>query len=187
MNTLFRDLAKRMAALSPVGIEQEIIYNFLFGALYALIQAERLHYPLQMENPSKSAQRKDEVRLMAAKLAEHGHLSEQDYEWSGGFYFNDALIRMAVCLEHLLRYRTGMRKHQKFAPLIKAAESEHGFNISEFAPNWKDCKDELDAIRHRNWDYGSGPKVSYSMALDMITRLFDAVDWAFKGNCRADS
>ncbi len=65
---MFVELARRVETITPKGVEQETIYNFAFGALYALAQAERHGYPEQSSKEGKSKRRAEEIRKLAADM-----------------------------------------------------------------------------------------------------------------------
>jgi hypothetical protein len=180
MNAVFAELARRIEMMRPNGTEQGVIYNFLFGSLYALAQAEALGFPMQGTHPGKSSRRSDEVRRLAGEMARGECLPQaEDLEWLNGYYFNDALFRLGVCLEHLLRYYTGLQGREQFPALIKKA-ADYGFEVGLMVPGWADIKDEVDAFRHRGFSYGEGPKTTYAQALTAIQHLVGAVEWAFQ-------
>ena len=61
-----------------------------------------------------------------------------------------------------------------FPALIKDAPE-----IEQRVTDWKKIKDEVDAMRHRSWDYQEGPATAYAQALTRMRDVVEAVEWAF--------
>ncbi len=178
MNPELVKLARRIETMTPKGTEQETIYNFAFGALYALASAELHGYPNQSSKPGRSKRRADEVRMLAAEMATKEALPEAvNGEWLGGFYFNDALFRGYVCFERLLRHRT--KRKGKLPNLVKKAQ-EGGFDVATVAPDWKDISKEVNNLKHSIKGFPEGPTITYPDAVKRVQTIIDAVEWVFK-------
>lgn len=184
MNPIFTDAASRISTMIPRNPEQEVIYTFLFGALYALARAELLRYPEEGSDPGKSASRAEEVKELAAEMVSKVQLPK-DGEWLGGFYFNDAVFRLGICVEHVVRHITGLKGRETLNVVIKVAESK-GFDVKKILPGWEISKDEVDSLRHKSWDYLEGPKMQYSEALKLMENLVEFVDLVFKNPSWSD-
>ena len=180
MDAVFIELARRLEAMTPKGVGQETIYNFAFGALYALAQAEQHRYPEQSSEKERSKRRADEVRKLASEMAKTRSLPENiEGEWLGGFYFNDALFRGIVCFEHSLRYHTQLKGNESINVLVDRARN-CGFKVEEIVEDWSDIKNEVNALKHRSWDFGEGPTIPYPKSVKIIQGVIRTAEWVFE-------
>src|SRR5438552_18084676 len=84
---------------------------------------------------------------------------DMDGEWFGGFYFNDALFRGAVCFEHAHKYYTKLRGRRA---------QERKSQVEKIVADWPEIKTEVDALKHRSWEFGEGPTIPYPKAVKII-------------------
>ena len=180
VDPLFLELADCFSKMKPDGVNQETIYNFAFGALYALAKAEQTGYPKQSAETARSARRALEVCALAREMVSKKWVPQaEDGEWLGGFCFNDALFRAVVAFEHLLRYYTRLNGNESLQTLVDTALSE-GFNIEEIVPSWTEIKDEVNRLKHRSWEYGQGPEIPYPDAVKIVRGVVLAMKWVFE-------
>jgi hypothetical protein len=181
MNTRFIKTAERISLMTPKRGDQEVIYNFLFGALHALAQAEKLNYSEASIETGKSKRRTQEVRQLATEMAKKNSLRTQG-KWLAGYFFNDAIFRLGICVEHIIRYSAG--KHRKKNTLHKAIRlaKENGYDIKTRIPKWNDSVKEVDALRHNSWDYMKGPNLSYLEALQLMDNLVELAEEMFNAS-----
>jgi hypothetical protein len=178
MNIRFIKIAERISLMTPKRGDQEVIYNFLFGALHALVQAERLDYAGESIETGKSKRRTEEVRQMAKEMAEKRSLPKQG-RWLGGYFFNDAIFRLGICVEHIIRYTAGKdRKKKTLHKAIRLAK-DNGYDIKTRVPKWNDSVKEVDALRHNSWDYMEGPNLSYLEAQQLMDNLVELAEELF--------
>ncbi len=186
-DSIFVELAGHLSKMKPTGIQQETIYNFAFGALYALAKAERAGYPKQSEQLNRSAHRAIEVSTLASEMANKKRVPKaRRGEWLGGFYFNDALFRSMVTLEHLLRYYTRLNGNESLQRLVGEALSR-GFNIETVIPDWAEIKDEVNRLKHKSWEFGQGPEIPYPDAVKIVRGVIAAAQWVFDNPPRPPS
>jgi hypothetical protein len=103
--TLFQQLASAATAIArlvPADAEQQAVVGFLIGAVYSLRRAIDLGFA-DRTGSKVLADYTQELQRIGSKLASSGDLSDEQ-AWSSGFYFNNALIRIAALNECIGRY-----------------------------------------------------------------------------------
>jgi len=174
MRNELRNLAAQIACLVPINPEQNTIYNFAFGSVYALGRAEELGYPIHSRRSGISQQRSDEVKIRAIAMKNRNHIPRKG-EWLAGFYFNDSLMRADVCYEHVVRYYTKKSKGD-INDLIGWAKSA-GFPPGRLDPAWREIRSEVNKLKHKSLIFAEGPIISYSQATKDIKCLISAVEY----------
>ena len=170
-------LASRIGSVTPKDPEQATLYNFGFGAIYALARAEELGYTSHARAPGIGMQRSREVKRCATAMMGRDQLPRKG-KWLAGFYFNDALIRADVSYEHVTRYFT-KKRNGNIDDLIKKALSR-GFPKKMLEPAWRDIRREVNKLKHKSLRFSEGPIIDYGPALIAVSTLIDAVAWVLK-------
>jgi hypothetical protein len=101
-----------------------------------------------------------------------------DGEWLAGYYFNDAIIRIAVGFEHLARHVSGLHGRELFNKL-KLQALKNGFK-AEWASAWERVHKEVNRLKHQNLKFVDGPLLKYVEALDALDYLVYALKWGIK-------
>ena len=179
MRDELKRLAARINSVRPKDPQQATIYNFVFGALYALARAEELGFPTHGYGPGIGMQRSREVALRAIALKNLGRVPRTGH-WLAGFYFNDALIRADVCYEHVTRFFT-KKKGGDIHALIKWAAAS-GFPKDMLEPAWRDIRDEVNNLKHNSLEFAEGPIIGHKAAVSTISSLVAAVVWVLKSD-----
>lgn len=186
MNAKIRDLAAEIESLKPKSPSESTLYNFAFGALYALERAIALEYPgqghklgMQRNVERLSMKRAREVKGLARCLREGRDMHSKD--WLAGYFYNDALIRTDICYEQLARFmgkvkdkgeRLDWKKLQ--ARAIKGGLLEH-----HICPWWSKVHAEVRIIKHQSVHTTEGPGIKPTETLLAVEHLINGVKCAF--------
>lgn len=170
-------LARRLAQLNAWHDEHTTPLNFAVGATYALGMAHALDYDDRAE--AGRGQRMWDLASAIAQDLSHGRDLPRDGEWLAGYCFNNAIIRIAVSYEHIVRHVTGMHGREDINKLIKTA-TPLGF-LERWEKAWRPMHNELNAIRHRN-DFIDGPQeqVTYAFTVHSLEQLIETLTWGLK-------
>src|SRR5215472_13762738 len=139
-------LAARLGQLTAQSDRHSTPLNFAAGALHALAKAQVLDYDDRAE--AGKGKRMRQFASTSAQDLSHGGELPTAGDWLAGYYFNDAIIRMAVSFEHIVRHVTNKHEGENIDQLIAAADPL-GFRES-WGDAWRPMERELSAIRHRN-------------------------------------
>ncbi len=170
-------MASQFERMRPTNVEQETYCNFAFGALHALARSEELGYRHHNRQQGKSTRRATAVGKIAARMAKRGVTAGRG-EWLAGYYYNDALFRMDIAYEHILRHRTGL-KNAKAPKLLKKAVAS-GLPRRLLDPSWTRVHDEVNDLKHCSWEFGEGPGIEPDEAVEILRDLIKTVEWALK-------
>jgi len=177
MDKAFRKLLFSMKSVNvdPGDPNQTTIYNFAFGAVYALERAQQLDYQGQSQEEGKGRRRTQEVKVLLADFLK-GRSLPSDGEWLAGYFYNDALFRADVCFEHITRYFTNLRGNERINALIVKALL-CGFPHDYLMPWWPKIRDEVNALKHKSHEFLEGPGLDYNDAVPHIKKLVQATTW----------
>lgn len=95
------EIAARLAAIHPTGIDQQGIYGLIDGALYGLRRAVRLGF-IDRTGAALPKDYGQELTRVAMDLSRSDEVKET--LWLAGFYFNSALQRLSPACERLGKY-----------------------------------------------------------------------------------
>ena len=169
-----KNLAALMEPVTPNDPQQSTIYNFAFGAIYALARAEELGYTGHTRASGVSMQRSREVKCLATAMKERDQLPTSG-EWLAGFYMNDALVRADVSYEHVTRYFTGDQNGN--ITVLREKALAHDFPENMLVPWWQNIRNEVNTLKHNSLEFAEGPVMPYPQAIWAINGLIDAVVW----------
>jgi len=169
-----KNLAALMESVTPNNPQQSTIYNFAFGAIYAMARAEELGYTGHTRAPGVGMQRSREVKRRTAAMRNREQLPRSG-EWLAGFYFNDALVRADVSYEHVTRYLTGDRNGNR--EVLSGKAKRLGLPKDKLEPWWLDIRTEVNKLKHRSLKYAEGPVPDYDQVIPAINGLISAVVW----------
>jgi hypothetical protein len=181
LNDSYKDFARRLSRITVSTGEESTPVNFAFGALYSLLQADKLNYP---KDPSLATSRGrgltiwEEVKLSADHLASTGNFQTSD-AWLAGYHFNNALMRLAASFEHIVRYRTGLHDRSDTYAFVRGAASDLGFKDA-WMVSWDSAHEEVNRIRHRNHEFPDGPQMPFTKACEALDHLIEALQWGLR-------
>lgn len=176
-NATLRLVAKGLSQLRDLTSQETTPANFAFGAICALIWARESNYALDQSMKGRARRAWKEACLYAQQIANDGKPPKKG-SWLGGYFFNDAIIRIDVAFEHTARYATGCHKDEKFKELEKAAKGI-GFPVA-YLGSWKTIRKEVNRLKHNNVKFIDGPQVSYRSAISCLGDLLKGLQWALK-------
>lgn len=186
MEAAIKDLGERVSRIDPRNPAERTLYNFAFGALYALGRAVKLRYVEQTHRESASPanelrvskQRAEEVQKLARILADQDELPTQG-DWLAGYYYNDALLRVDVCYEQVVRYYLDARNNKKFSQLLPEA-LEQEFPVHLLVPIWLKVRRQVNDIKHNRLRKPEGPEIPPDQTCKAVETLISAVEWVLK-------
>jgi hypothetical protein len=170
--------ANRIAALLQ---DQRVLSNEaltacvddLLGAVYTLIFA--LHHDFD-DRPNRLALKDIKAVLVRAQDMSVGKI-RNDGKWTAGFYFSNALFRIAGVYHRLLKVFTG-RDDLKVAILAGIAkELCRNRNKTWNDGNLVKVHREVNHLKHTETGIIRGGKVHFREAEDAIAELLDLIDW----------
>jgi hypothetical protein len=173
-----QSLATRLGQLTAQYDEQTTPLNFAVGALHALAMAHALKYDGRAE--AGRGRRMWQLASTIAQNLSHGGELPTAGEWLAGYYFNDAIIRIAVSFEHIVRHVTNRHSRKDNIDTLIQAATPLGFQES-WGKAWRPLQDELSAIRHRN-EFVDGPKIEVDplLAVDALEQLINTLTWGLQ-------
>jgi len=167
------ELANRLAALSPRNAEDVGFMSVTVGAIYALRSALWSGY---VGRPSHQTLR-GHVDKAAAALARSVRPATKTY--LAGYYFNDALLRLDIAYENLIRRITRCRSDERIDDLIEAA-GKKGIDPARFH-EWRKIRREVGGLKHRNPEQIALHKKGAAVTIEvMVSALSALTDLAFK-------
>lgn len=154
---------------------QSSLYNFALGAIYSLARAEQLGYPRQSQEPGRVWQRMDEAMETVLRMLGEDRPPQQG-EWLAGFYFNDAILRLDLAFEHILRYVGDLGPTAAIGEAREVA-TRKSFP-SELLALWSERGRKADnMLKHRSLEVLEDPGISFSDALSIMENLVCALAW----------
>jgi hypothetical protein len=176
-NERLRNIAVRLARLKPASSQEYTPLNFSVGALFALIRAEQLKYPSQRHYSGRGRRMWEKAKGLCSKIERGEQLLERG-DWFAGFFFNDAIVRIDVAFEHIVRHSIKLYGHIEHRKLIDQA-GRHGFK-KEWADSWSPVHKEVNRLKHENRKYADGPQLTYNKAIQALDDLCFALRWGIK-------
>jgi len=173
-----RSIAVRLGRLKPTSSQESTPLNFSVGALFALIQAEQLKYLSQRHFSGRGLRMWEKAKGLCSKIERGEQLLERG-DWLAGFFFNDAIVRIDVAFEHIVRHSIKMYGPIEHRKLIDRA-GRHGFK-KEWADSWSPVHKEVNRLKHQNLKFVDGPCLKYDQALQALDYLGYALKWGTKG------
>lgn len=157
---------------------QSSLYNLALGAIYSLARAEQLGYPRQSPEPGRVWRRLDEVREMILRMLVEDRPPQQG-EWLAGFYFNDAILRLDLAFEHVLRYIGDL------GPTAAIGEAREVATRKSFPPEllaiWSERGRKADnMLKHRSLEILEDPGMSFTDAVSVMENLVCALAWVVR-------
>lgn len=151
------------------------LYNFVLGAMYSLARAEQLGYAQPSQEPGKVWRRMEEAKAVAVRMLVEDRPPEQG-EWLAGFYFIDAIVRLELAFEHVLRYVGNL------GPTAAIGEVREVATRKSFPPElltiWSERGRNADnMLKHRSLEILEDPGISFSDALAVMENLVCALAW----------
>ena len=151
------------------------LYNFALGAIYSLARAEQLGYPRQSQEPGRVWRRMEEAKELVLRMLVDDQPPEQG-EWLAGFYFNDAIVRLDLAFEHILRYVGNL------GPTAAIGEVREVATRKSFPPElltiWSERGRNADnMLKHRSLEVLENPGISFTDALSIMENLVCALAW----------
>jgi hypothetical protein len=135
-------LAQRLCDLAPVNDTARGLVSVATGALYALHQAHAREYSgCRDEVPELS----HAIKVAEALAARRSPVNRM---YLGGYYFNDALLRLDIAYENAIRAVTSARREDDQNALIEAAIAR-GHASDQFR-EWRLIRAEVNGFKHRN-------------------------------------
>ncbi|NGZ04283.1 MAG: hypothetical protein CV090_14680 [Nitrospira sp. WS238] len=157
---------------------QSSLYNFALGAVYSLARAEQLGYPRQSQEPGRVWRRIEETKGLVLRMLVDGQPPEQG-EWLAGFYFNDAIVRLDLAFEHILRYVGNLGPPAAIGEVREVA-TRKSFP-SELLTIWSERGRNADnMLKHRSLEVLEDTGISFSDALSVMENLVCALDWVLR-------
>jgi len=161
--------------LDPSDARQSCLYNFVLGAIYSLARAEELGYPHQPQEPGRVWRRMEEAEMLVARMLVEDRTPERG-EWLAGYYFNDAIIRLDLAFEHILRYVGNL------GPTAAIRDVREEATRKSFPPEllmiWAERARSADnMLKDRSLELLEDPGISFSDALVVMENLICALAW----------
>ncbi|MEK6804908.1 MAG: hypothetical protein AABZ34_19940 [Nitrospirota bacterium] len=161
--------------VSPSDPRQSSLYNFALGAIYSLARAEELGYPRLSQEPGRVWRRMEEAKELVLRMLVEDRPPEQG-EWLAGYYFNDAIVRLDLAFEHILRYVGNL------GPTAAIGEVREVATGKSFPPEllamWSERGRKADnLLKHRSLEILEDPGMSFSDALAVMENLVCALAW----------
>lgn len=154
------------------------LYNFALGAIYSLARAEQLGYPRQSQEPGRVWRRMEEAKELVLRMLVDDQPPEQG-EWLVGFYFNDAIVRLDLAFEHILRYVGNLGPTAAIGEVREVATRKRF--PSELLAIWSERGRNADnMLKHRSLEMLEDPGMSFTDALSVMENLVCALDWVVR-------
>ncbi len=154
---------------------QSSLYNFALGAIYSLARAEQLGYPGQSQESGRVWRRLDEAKEMVLRMLGDNRPPEQG-EWLAGYYFNDAILRLDLAFEHILRYVGNVRPTAAIGEVREVALRKRF--PAELLAIWSERGRNADnMLKHRSLEVLEDPGISFTDALSIMENLVCALAW----------
>jgi hypothetical protein len=162
-------IAGRLRQLAPSTPEQSTPFNFAVGAVYALSRALELNYS-DVHELGRGMRMWQEAKDLC-HLIECGSPPKEG-EWLAGYFFNDAIMRIAVAYEHLIREAT-------------EANDDGGIDFEKvkqlgFRQEWLDSREplriEMNRLKHRTHEFVDGPPLMVEQTVQALEYLVNALD-----------
>ena len=168
-------LATRIAGLpEPKNPEQAGLHTFLFGAVYSTAQAAEYGYNARDVHPERWKRTVAEIKRLASAMGSSS-TRQEDRHWLPGFHANNALLRVDVGFERVLRYVTGNRHGN--IDLLQCLGEKYQFP-SRLLATWRDVRKRVNVLKHRNPLQLRQERIPYRQLLRAVEHLVEAVEWA---------
>jgi hypothetical protein len=169
MDARLSSLALRLAALKLTHSENLGLVSITIGAIYALDTATRTY---GYEPQSRRTQATHVQKALAALADGRAPLT---CVYLAGYYFNDALLRVDIAFENVLRRITGLKSKQEAQDLVKAAVKANRID-PKHGDAWLTIRRrEVNRLKHRNPEqieqHKSGKAVPVSTVIEAIENL----------------
>src|SRR5262245_31527055 len=109
-------LAERLVQLSPRRSDEGDLVSVALGAVYALKRAVELDYSDRDITSWSDTQKAGRIIGQGRALASGRYMA--------GYYFNDAILRLDVAYENVLRFITGLMDYEDQETLVAKAKSK---------------------------------------------------------------
>ncbi len=154
------------------------LYNFALGAIYSLARAEQLGYPQQSQEPGRVWRRMEEAKELVLRMLGEDRPPDQG-DWLAGYYFNDAILRLDLAFEHILRYVGNV------GPTAAIGEVREVATRKSFPPElltiWSERGRNADnMLKHRSLEMLEDPGMSFTDALSIMENLVCALAWVVR-------
>ncbi|HXF04739.1 MAG TPA: hypothetical protein VNM72_04910 [Blastocatellia bacterium] len=157
---------------------QSSLYNFALGAVYSLARAEQLGYPWQSQEPGREWRRMEEAKGLVLRMLVEDQPPEQG-EWLAAFYFNDAIVRLDLAFEHILRCVGNLGPTAAIGEVREVA-TRKSFP-SELLTIWSERGRNADnMLKHRSLEILEDPGISFTEALSVMENLVCALAWVVR-------
>ena len=157
------------------------ISDFLLGALYELVRAERYEFEHRVNHPP------DLVPIVRRSLAlSEGHW-RRDGTWMAGLHYNSALVRLSAIHHRSLQMVVGTkrpRRSKKRLELSDLRREASAFVKERTGKSWS-CSNiaivhkEVNNLKHREYGTWTGRTVPFITALRAVRETVDLIEvWA---------
>lgn len=114
----------------------------------------------------------------AVEALERGEIPRTK-KYLAGYYFNDAMIRVDIAYENLLRRITQLKSDERAEDLVNAAVDAKVIDRTQ-CDAWLKIRDEVNDLKHRNPEqiarHRRGHGVSMKIIISALTKLVALVD-----------
>lgn len=150
----------------------------LLGAVYALMLAKHHDYVDRMGIPLSDANIKD-IGVRAKDMS-HARLRTEG-KWTAGYYFNDALYRIAAVYHRALKVLTGneAKKNLYVHDLLPLAESEYLRRTGRSFEHVTDLDEvyrEVNGLKHTSKGIIDTRSVSFQQGMDSLNKILDQIE-----------
>ncbi|MEW6331417.1 MAG: hypothetical protein AB1560_08160 [Pseudomonadota bacterium] len=167
-----KQLASRLSRLKAKTPEEAGLILFPLGAIYSAVEAERCGFADRSANPNRWKTELNNALLAANEIAK-GHRPKGS-SWVCIVHFNNALFRIDVGFERLVRYVT-RKNSQKIKVLIKAAKAK-GLPAGPLR-SWERVRgQEVNKLKHRNPSSLTRQRMTYAEMTKALADLIDLVE-----------
>jgi hypothetical protein len=136
------------------------LVGLYLGALHGLVRAAELGFRDRTQAPSPAYART--LGRMLRRLG-HGKAALQG-QWLAGFYFNDAMFRLAALYERGLKAVVGSKGREDIPCLRQIAEAKGLMNSAEFSA-LDAVRRDVNALKHRDGLVLTGRTVPFDTAV----------------------
>ena len=164
--------------VDPTAPEHATLYNFVVGAIYSLARADQLGYFHQSREPGIGWQRAEESKTLMTRMLVEDRPPERG-EWLAGFYFNDAIFRMDVAFEHILRHVANLGPGEEIRVVSNRAE-QGGFPPALHEIWSKHAREADNRLKHRSLVFPEDAGISPDAAIAILENLVCALEWALR-------
>jgi hypothetical protein len=165
-----REIGQRLSRLKARSPEQAGIILYTTGALYSAAEAQRCGFTDRSANPARWSVELETARQAAAEIGKGRRPA--DSSWVSIVHFNNALWRIDVAFERLVRYVT-QDDSKPIKKLLPAGLSKGALQ------RWRVVRDqEVNKLKHRNPSSLTRRRMSYAEMIKALCCLVDEVEKA---------